>query len=128
MGFVSFYEDENCTNPIGWDTVTDKLTVYAKFNEDPDENGMNTIHVQSAETPWSSYKEARCYLRKKTKATVTTVPTAKNLNYTGSAQELVTAGTAEGGTIQYAIGENATTAPTTDKFATSIPAATDVGT
>ena len=35
---------------------------------------------------------------------VTKAPTAKTLTYTGSAQELVTAGTASGGTMKYATG------------------------
>ena len=35
----------------------------------------------------------------KTAATVTKAPTAKSLTYTGSVQELVTAGKAEGGTM-----------------------------
>ena len=60
-------------------------------------------------------------------ATVTKAPTSKTLTYTGSAQELVTAGTAEGGEMQYALGENATTAPTTG-YTTSIPTATNAGT
>ncbi|MBR1485635.1 MAG: InlB B-repeat-containing protein, partial [Synergistaceae bacterium] len=54
-------------------------------------------------------------------------PTAKNLTYNGSAQELVTAGEADGGTMQYALGTDSTTAPTTG-YSTSIPQATEVGT
>lgn len=56
-------------------------------------------------------------------ATVTKAPEAKSLTYNGSAQELVTAGEAEGGTMQYAIGADAITAPTTGWSAT-IPQAT----
>ena len=60
-------------------------------------------------------------------AVVTEKPKAKSdLIYTGAAQELVTAGTAEGGEMQYAIGTDATTAPTTG-WSTSIPTCTDVG-
>ena len=40
----------------------------------------------------------------KTASTVTKAPTAKSLTYTGSGQELVTAGEATGGTMQYALG------------------------
>lgn len=61
-------------------------------------------------------------------ATVTKAPEAKTLTYTGSAQELVTAGTASGGTMQYAIGENSTTAPADNLYTTSIPSKTDAGT
>ncbi|SEM56455.1 Leucine rich repeat-containing protein [Butyrivibrio sp. ob235] len=61
----------------------------------------------------------------KTAATVTTAPTAKSLTYTGSAQELVTAGTASGGTMQYALG---TATEATGAYAASIPTATEAGT
>ncbi len=57
-------------------------------------------------------------------ATVTKAPAAKNLTYTGSAQELVTAGEATGGTMQYALGTDATTAPTSG-WSTYIPTGTD---
>ena len=40
-------------------------------------------------------------------AVVTKAPEGKTLTYTGSAQELVTAGTVEGGTMQYALGTEA---------------------
>ena len=55
-----------------------------------------------------------------------TEPTAKDLTYTGSAQDLVQAGSATGGTMKYAIGENDTTAPTTG-WAKEIPQRTDAG-
>ncbi|MBO4853714.1 MAG: LPXTG cell wall anchor domain-containing protein [Oscillospiraceae bacterium] len=57
-------------------------------------------------------------------ATVTVAPTANTLKYTGSAQTLTTAGEAEGGTMQYQLGENATTAPT-GAWSESIPQGTD---
>ena len=60
-------------------------------------------------------------------AEVTKAPEAKTLTYTGSAQELVTAGTAKNGTMQYALGENATTAPTSG-WHESIPTGTKAGT
>ena len=56
---------------------------------------------------------------------VITAPTAKTLTYTGSAQSLVTAGSAEGGEMQYALG---TAAEATQAYTTSVPAATDAGT
>ena len=61
-------------------------------------------------------------------ATVKKAPTAKTLTYTGSAQELVAAGETEGGTMYYALGENATTAPADNLYTTSIPTGTDAGT
>lgn len=53
-------------------------------------------------------------------ATVTTAPTAKTLTYTGSAQELVNAGTATGGTMQYSLNGGT--------YSTNIPTATNAGT
>ena len=63
----------------------------------------------------------------KTAAEVTVVPTAKELTYNGSEQELVTAGTVSGGTMQYAIGTNGTTAPT-EGWTADIPTAKNAGT
>ena len=56
-----------------------------------------------------------------------TAPVARALVYNGSSQELVTAGAAEGGTMQYALGTNDTTAPA-EGWSTSIPKGTDAGT
>ena len=49
-----------------------------------------------------------------------TAPTPIDLTYTGSAQELVNAGTTADGTIQYKLGDG--------DYSTSIPTATDAGT
>lgn len=54
-------------------------------------------------------------------------PQARALTYNGQAQALVTAGSAVGGTMQYAIGKDPTTVPTTG-WNTSVPTATDAGT
>ena len=67
-------------------------------------------------------------ISEKDPATVTTVPTAKTgLTFNGGDQELVSAGTASGGTMQYALGANATTAPTTG-WGASVPTGKAVGT
>ena len=58
-------------------------------------------------------------------ATVTKAPEAKTLTYTGSAQSLVTAGTAAGGEMRYALG-NETRA--TQPYTTSIPTVINAGT
>lgn len=58
-------------------------------------------------------------------APTVTAPTAKTLTYNGQPQALITAGTAEGGTMQYALG-NATKA--TEPYTTSIPTKTEAGT
>ena len=56
-----------------------------------------------------------------------TAPTAKSLTYNGLAQELVNAGTAEDGTMQYAIGKDETTAPDASAYVASIPTSTNAG-
>ena len=56
---------------------------------------------------------------------VTKAPEAKTLTYNGSAQELVTAGEATGGEMQYSLG---TATAATQPYTTSIPAKTDAGT
>ena len=55
-----------------------------------------------------------------------TEPTAKTLTYNGSAQPLVTAGEAEGGTMEYVIGKNDTDKPE-GGWSADIPKGTDVG-
>jgi putative cell wall-binding protein len=49
------------------------------------------------------------------------------MTYTGEAQELVTAGKAENGTVKYAIGTDAATAPT-GEYSADVPTKTDAGT
>ncbi|SEL56019.1 hypothetical protein SAMN04487770_11272, partial [Butyrivibrio sp. ob235] len=73
-----------------------------------------------------TYKKVQ-FLPAKSMATVVKEPTAKaDLTENGSAQELVTAGTADGGTMQYALGTDAKTAPT-DGYSTAIPTGTKAG-
>ena len=64
-------------------------------------------------------------LEKKETAIVTKTPDAKTLTYNGQAQELVTAGEATGGTMQYALG---TATEATEPYTTSIPTKTNAGT
>ncbi len=65
------------------------------------------------------------YVAKEASA-VTNAPGANTLTYNGQGQELVTAGTATGGTMQYAVGD-ATTVPT-GGWDASIPKKIDAGT
>ncbi|WP_022763505.1 Ig-like domain-containing protein [Butyrivibrio sp. AD3002] len=83
------------------------------------------IPINTSGGSLGSYKKL-LFPYKKPAATVTTAPTAKKLTHTGAAQELVTAGEASGGTMQYALGKDATTAPT-NGWSTSIPKGTDAG-
>lgn len=59
-----------------------------------------------------------------TAAAVTNAPKARSLTYNGAAQEMVTAGAASGGTMQYALGTDAATAPTSG-WSASLPTGTD---
>ena len=59
-------------------------------------------------------------------ATVTAAPTPDIHSYNGGNQAPVTAGTAAGGTMQYALGTNETTAPTTG-WGDAVPTGKDVG-
>ena len=54
-------------------------------------------------------------------------PTALDLTYTGEAQTLIEAGKATGGTLMYALGENATTAPASG-YSIELPQGTNAGT
>lgn len=56
-----------------------------------------------------------------------TAPTANTLTYNGQDQALVSGGATQDGTLQYAIGTSATTAPTTG-FGTAIPSGKTAGT
>ena len=91
------------TIPKGTDAKT--YTVYYRVTGDGNHNNVTaaTVDVTIA----------------KAAATVTP-PTAKTLTYTGSAQELVTAGSATGGTIEYSL--DGTT------YSTAIPKGTDAKT
>ncbi len=115
---------------------TDAPTATAKFGTPEftyatSENGEYTATVPSAVGEYwvkatvegtSNYdgaiKTAQFEIKKAASA-VTTAPVAKTLVYTGNAQELVTAGAANGGTLNYKLGDG--------EWGTTIPAATDAG-
>ncbi len=61
-------------------------------------------------------------------ATVTKVPEKKTLTYNGQSQKLVTDGTTADGTIKYALGNDAETAPADGAFSTTVPSRTNAGT
>ena len=64
----------------------------------------------------------------KADVTITAPKEKDSLVYTGSAQTLVEAGSADGGKLMYALGPDAVTAPAADKYSESIPVAVDIGT
>ena len=85
----------------------------------------NLINVDTGGQDLLNYKKVQ-FPEELYRATVTVAPKARDLTYTGSAQELVTAGTTDDGTIKYALGVNGTTAPTTG-YTSSIPSGTNAG-
>ena len=60
-------------------------------------------------------------------AVITTRPVSATPTHTGSAQALLLAGKADGGTLYYALGKDDKTAPADKNYATALPTATDIG-
>ena len=118
----------------------DELTVSATGTCDADAGENRTVTIQTITLDGSSagnYTVDRENSQKTTTINITkadipgteiTAPTGKEgLVYTGLAQSLVNAGTAQGGKMRYALG-TATTAPADNLYSASIPAAVNAGT
>lgn len=95
-----------------WSTTAPSKTTYSEY----------TIYYRakgdSNHEPGTEYSDkVEIYL---VKANVTTKPSAKTLTYNGSNQTLINAGAADGGTIQYKLGDGS--------YSTSLPSATNAGT
>ncbi len=73
-----------------------------------------------------SYPKCVTATIKKVPSSVTSVPMVETLIYNGEPQELITAGEADGGTMQYAIATDSTTAPK-NGWSTEVPTGTDAG-
>ncbi len=106
-------------------TVNDGETVilpdeYTVDYSDNTNAGTATVSIKDKEGGNYTVSGTVTFTIDKAESEVTTAPEAKTLTYTGEAQELVTAGTAEGGEMQYSLdGEN---------YSTDVPTATDAGT
>ena len=72
--------------------------------------------------------ETKTFSLKPEPAVVSKAPTAQNLTYDSSEHELVTAGQASGGTMQYALGLDEETEPDDSEYAEVIPTAADAAT
>ena len=81
----------------------------------PANAGQNVTATYSGEKHVKSVKYV-----KKLRTPVVTAPTAKSLTYSGSALELVNAGSTTGGTMQYKVNDGS--------YSANIPEATDAGT
>ena len=121
------------TGLVGEETLTTNPTLaYQKDGSaaTPDNTAAGTYDIvasgaSAGDNYTIAYSKGTLMISEKQLATVTKAPEAKTLTYNGSAQELVTTGTATGGTMQYALGDaNGATQP----YTTSIPTATDAGT
>ena len=90
-------------------------------------DGMAYVVVTTAETATAAQgtKEVTVTINKATP--VVTAPTAKTLTASGSALELVDAGSTTGGTLKYAVGLDATTVPTSG-WDIEIPSKAEAGT
>ena len=99
-----------------------------KFDITTKKAGTATITVNAGATPYfKSASKVITITVTKADSSLTKAPAAKSLTYTGSAQALVEAGTAENGTLQYALGTDAKTAPTSG-WGTTIPTGKNAGT
>ena len=102
------------------------MSLYAKERKIP-ETSLARVASPGSMVYYHAHT-AECKVKltvNKADSAVTKAPEAKTLTYTGSAQELVTAGEADGGEMQYALG---TETEATQPYTTSIPAATNAGT
>ena len=96
-------------------------------------NGGGTQYLKEDGTPtdatWTTAGEGTLYAKWTVQdaAVVATAPGAKTLTYNEAEQELVTAGTAVGGTMQYALGTDSTTGPTSE-WSIAIPKGKEAGT
>ena len=108
--------------------ITDKLINAIAGTGWSNMAGTGTgVAIPVSTTGYSALTYQRIRFPEVTPATVDTPPAAiGNLTCTGSAQALVTAGTASGGTMSYALGKNATTEPTSG-WSDAIPTGTDPG-
>ncbi len=102
--------------PAGWTWVDSTLPVGDVGSQE-----FDAVFTPTDTDNYNTITKALTVTVSKSATTVTTAPAAvQNLEYTGAAQALVTAGAANGGTVQYKLGVNGT-------YSTTIPTAIDVG-
>ena len=125
---------ENVALPSGWAWV-DSTTVstvsnngYAAAYTVPDDTNYDYTNVNGYDAQTHTVTRTVALTVNKIHSTAATV-TAENLTYSGAAMPLVNVdnGTLNGGTMQYALGTNESTAPT-DGWDIAIPTAVNVGT
>ena len=101
---------------VNADTSVKNAVLGLGYSDTAGTEGKTSIEVNADGQDLSGFKRA---IFPAAAASVTTAPEGKNLPYTGAPQELVTAGAASDGTMQYSLdGET---------YATELPTATDPG-
>ena len=122
---VKLFTDETCGTEVGA-AATSALTVYVKGISP----GSATVTVTSNA---DSTKSASCVVTVNKADAVAATVTANNRTYDGTEKSLVTVddSTLVGGTMQYALGTDATTEPEPSSFTytnKNLPTGTDAGT
>ena len=114
----------SCSTSGGYGKCTVKFTGINGTSYDsssaPSAAGSYRFTVSYAgNEEYNSWTDYRDFTISKAESIITGKPSAKELTYDGSAQQLVSAGSASGGTMQYSLdGTN---------YSTNIPTATDAG-
>ena len=96
--------------------ATDVQTTYtfaATTSDDKVRTGVKKANVQNGQY-------YRASVTVKLASSITAAPAATDVHYTGEAQQIVTAATADGGIVWYKVGDG--------DYSTSLPEATDIGT
>ena len=120
---TALYDVENDFTFTGTDTVSQTDAGTAKMGL-RDDMFVNT----NGNFKYVDFRITDGYLTvEKVNALVTKAPARRDLVFSGSEQELITAGTAEGGTLYYALGNNSTSIPADSGFSTSLPVGRNVG-
>ena len=119
-GAISYAVKEGSSDYIDVDSTTGALTIKKV--------GTATVIVTAAETATYAQATKEVTVTINNANAVAASVTANNRTYDGTEKPLVTVtGEPTGGEMQYALGTDATTAPTTG-YTTSIPTATNAGT
>ncbi len=98
---------------------TDNKT-WSNTNPSYTNAGTYTVYYKVSKDTYKTVTGSANVVINKANSAVKAAPTAKSLTYNGSAQQLINAGSATNGTIQYKLG--------TGSYNTAIPTATNAGT
>ena len=107
----------------GYTVKCEAVTLYGE--DDPTGDGSDAIESQNEVYFRVTYTLDPDQMEP---AEVVENPQAREAVYTGDPQELIDKGSSTGGTMVYALGTDAVTAPAADAFAEALPTATDAGT